>query len=85
MIDINLIRQDPDIVKKNVVRRGKRELISIIDELIKNDVSYRKHKIQAEKLLEENNLEPIIEITDDEISNEIIKIDKQNKQNKQVK
>ena len=42
-------------------------------------------KIQAEKLLEENNLEPIIEITDDEISNEIIKIDKQNKQNKQVK
>lgn len=55
MIDINLIRQDPDIVKKNAIRRGKKELVSVVDELIKDDIVCRRYKIQAENLRQTRN------------------------------
>ncbi len=55
MIDINLIRDNPELVKENYSRRGDKELLKQLDEAIKKDESWRKMKYQADNLRAERN------------------------------
>ncbi|MGD8545316.1 MAG: serine--tRNA ligase [Candidatus Bathyarchaeota archaeon] len=42
MLDINLIREDPELVKNNLKKREKPENLRIIDELIEHDEKWRQ-------------------------------------------
>ncbi len=53
MIDIKLIRENPDIVKENLKRR--REDTKIVDEVIELDKNYREIKIDVDKLRHKRN------------------------------
>ena len=47
MLDIKFIRENPNIVKKDLEKRNEKEKLEWLDDLLKNDVEYRK-------LLQEN-------------------------------
>ena len=42
MIDINLIRENPGLIKKNLEKRNKNDKIKLFNELISLDKKYRK-------------------------------------------
>jgi len=53
MIDINLVRQDPEAVKKNLIRRQKDP--KILDDVIEVDSQYRKILQEVEQLRAKQN------------------------------
>jgi len=53
MIDINLLRTDPEVVKKNLQNRGKD--ISVVDQLITLDTAHRETQKQVESLRAQQN------------------------------
>ena len=53
MIDINLLRTDPEVVKKNLQNRGKD--VSIVDRLINLDTENRQTQKQVEELRSQQN------------------------------
>lgn len=55
MIDIKLIRENPELVKENYGLRGKKEFLDRLDEVLKKDDEWRKLKFQADKLRSEKN------------------------------
>jgi len=55
MFDINLIRENPELVKKNLERRKDPSKTKMLDELIKNDTEWRKLKKQVDDLKCERN------------------------------
>jgi seryl-tRNA synthetase len=55
MLDINLIRENPELVKKNLERRKDPEKVKWLDELIKIDAEWRKLKKQVDDLRCERN------------------------------
>ena len=56
MIDINLIRKDPELVKDNIRKKFQDEKLSLVDEIAKLDVDYRASKTQADELRGQRNL-----------------------------
>ena len=56
MLDIKLIRDNSELVKKNLKRRGDKEVISRLDELIKKDKKWRDLIKQVDKLKHERNV-----------------------------
>ena len=55
MIDIKLIRDNPDLVKKNIKKKFQDEKLSLVDEVIKLDKKWRKLKYGEDKLRNERN------------------------------
>jgi len=55
MLDIDLIREKPELVRENLARRGKPELIKALDELIELDRQWRSDISQLNKLRKERN------------------------------
>jgi len=55
MLDINLIREKPELVRKNLERRKDPEKLKLLDELIKTDAEWRKLKSQSDNLRNERN------------------------------
>ncbi|MFH7880559.1 MAG: serine--tRNA ligase [Candidatus Aenigmatarchaeota archaeon] len=55
MLDINLIRNNPEIVKKDLEKRGALEKIKLVEEVIKLDREWRKNVKELNKLREERN------------------------------
>lgn len=74
MIDINLIRENPDIIKKNLIKRGEKTAISYVDEILSCDTDYRKYKVKADKLRYSRN----------KISEEIRRLKKEGKDVKKL-
>ena len=56
MLDIKLIRNNPEMVRENLRRRGKPEYLEMLEELIKNDKEYRKLKQEDEEKKHLKNL-----------------------------
>jgi seryl-tRNA synthetase len=57
MLDIKLFRETPEIIKANLKKRGwEDEDISIVDEVIQNDVKWRKSRQEADTLKHERNV-----------------------------
>jgi len=55
MIDITLIRENPEIVKENIKKKNQNEKLPLIDKLIKKDEEWRKEKYRADSLRSERN------------------------------
>lgn len=55
MLDINLIRQNPDIVIKSLKKRRDSEKIKWVDNIIKIDSGWRKNKINVDNLRHRRN------------------------------
>jgi seryl-tRNA synthetase len=55
MLDIRLIREDPELVKKNLKRRNDPEKVRLLEELIKNDEKWRKLRTEINSLRQERN------------------------------
>jgi len=56
MLDIKLIREKPDFVKKNLKKREDAEVLKHLDEVIKSDKSYRETLKKLEDLRHARNL-----------------------------
>ena len=74
MIDINLIRENPDKVKKNLENRNQKDKIGWIDEILKLDSVWRKNNIKIEELRHERN----------KLTDEINRLKKQGKETKKL-
>lgn len=74
MIDINLIRNNSEIVKENIKKRFQKEKLSLVDEIKKKDEEWRNLKSKADKLRADRN----------KISKEISQAKKQNKPTKEL-
>ena len=55
MIDINLIRESPDLVKANIQKKGQDEKLVLVDEIVKLDEKWRKEKYKTDGLRAERN------------------------------
>ncbi|MFB6089273.1 MAG: serine--tRNA ligase [Candidatus Aenigmatarchaeota archaeon] len=56
MLDINLIRENSNLVKKNLKRRGSSEKISLLKDIKKSDEKWRKQLENLNDLKHEKNL-----------------------------
>jgi len=69
MLDIKLIRENPDIVRKNLQKRNDKEKLTLFEEVISLDAEWRGSLQELEKLKNQRNV----------ISREIAELKKQGK------
>lgn len=69
MIELNYIRQNPEMVKENLKRRNNQEYIKLVDEILEEDKLWKEEKQKNDILRKRRN----------EISQEINKAKKENK------
>jgi len=50
MLDIKLVREHPEIIQKDIQKRGEAEKLEMLDELIKQDKKWRKLLTEASEL-----------------------------------
>jgi len=55
MIDINLIRENPELVKTNIKKKFQEEKLHLIDKIKKIDIDWRNQKVRIDKLRHERN------------------------------
>ncbi|PMB74282.1 serine--tRNA ligase [Candidatus Bathyarchaeota archaeon] len=55
MLDIKLIRENPELVRENLKRRGEPEFLKMLDELIECDMLWRRHLTRLNDLRRERN------------------------------
>lgn len=55
MIDIKLIREHPELVKKNIEKKFQQEKLPLVDKVRKLDVSWRELRAEADALRAERN------------------------------
>lgn len=55
MLDIKLIREDPDIVRQSLLKRGDETKLQMLEELIQKDIAWRKSQEKANSLKAERN------------------------------
>ena len=55
MIDIKLIRNEPEMVKVNIRKKFQDEKLPIVDEILELDVNYRATLTEAEGLKRQRN------------------------------
>ena len=56
MIDIKLIRENPELVEKNIKRKGQNEKLVLLDKVIKLDENWRAVKFEADNLRKNRNV-----------------------------
>ena len=56
MLDIKLIRENPDLVKENLEKRGDAEKLKWVDELLEHDKKWREGLKKIEQLRHERNI-----------------------------
>lgn len=55
MLDIKLIRENPEIIKANIKKKGQDEKLEMVDKLIELDEEWRKGKVSIDTLRHERN------------------------------
>ncbi len=55
MIDMNLIRKNPDVVRASMVKRFQQHKLSLVDEVIELDKTYREARTRADFLRSQRN------------------------------
>ena len=55
MIDINLIRENPEIVKENIKKKFQDEKLKLVDEILKLDEKFRKLKYSEDDFRKQRN------------------------------
>lgn len=56
MLDINLIRNEPEMVRENLKRRNNKENLKLLDELIEKDKKWRELKTKNQELQHKRNV-----------------------------
>jgi len=56
MIDIKLIRENPELVKENIKKKFQYDKLSLVDEVAELDVSVRKAQTEADELRNQRNV-----------------------------
>ncbi|PDM25921.1 serine--tRNA ligase [Candidatus Bathyarchaeota archaeon B24-2] len=56
MIDIRLVREKPEVVRKSLEKRGEYEKLKVLDELIELDAEWRRLTSEVEKLRYRRNV-----------------------------
>jgi len=82
MIDIKLIRENPELVKENIKKKFQDEKIPLVDKIKKLDSDWRKSKYQADNLRKQRNkfseeINKAKKAKDDKKAKELIKKAKQ--------
>ena len=72
MIDINLIRKNPDFIKENIKKKFQNEKIKLVDDFLKLDEKWKKLKFEEDSFRAQRN----------KISQEINNLIKENKKDK---
>ena len=55
MIDINLIRNNKEMVKENIKKKFQDQKLPLVDEVYELDISFREFKTKADNLRNEKN------------------------------
>jgi seryl-tRNA synthetase len=55
MLDIKLIRENPELIRKNLERRNQPEYLKLFDELLEKDKAWRETVLKANELRKERN------------------------------
>lgn len=55
MIDIKVLRENPEIVRQNIKKKFQEEKLSLVDKIIKKDLDWRKLKAKLDSLRSERN------------------------------
>ena len=55
MIDIKLIRTNPDLVKENIKKKFQDEKLPLVDEVLELDEKFRKIKLESDNLRSQRN------------------------------
>ena len=55
MIDIKLIRENPDLVKENIKKKFQDEKLGLVDEIYEYDKTYREYKLEGDNLRAKRN------------------------------
>ena len=55
MIDINLIRNNKELVKENIKKKFQDEKLSLVDEIFDMDIKFREFKQKGDNLRSEKN------------------------------
>lgn len=55
MIDIKLLRENPDLVKKNIKNKFQENKLHLVDKIAKIDIDWRNQKQRVDKLRHERN------------------------------
>ena len=56
MLDIRFVRENPDIVKRDLLKRNEPEKAKLVDELVSSDAEWRKLKQEADDLRHKRNV-----------------------------
>src|SRR3989339_1318177 len=56
MLDIRFVRENPDIVKRDLLKRNEPEKVKLVDELVSSDAEWRKLKQEADDLRHKRNV-----------------------------
>ena len=55
MIDIKLVRENPELIKDTILKKGKKELLKALEEAIDKDEKWRELKTKADALRADRN------------------------------
>jgi len=55
MLDVKLLRESPDVIRKDLVKRGLNGELHLVDEAIQHDQQWRKSKTELEALKHKQN------------------------------
>ncbi len=55
MLDIKLIRENPDLIRENLNRRKKPKFLTMLDEVVKSDEAWRSIKSEEDALRQKRN------------------------------
>lgn len=55
MLDIKLVRENPDLVKENIKKKFQEEKLALVDEVIELDKKFRESKQRADELRASRN------------------------------
>ena len=55
MIDIKLIRENPELVKENIKKKFQDEKLGLVDEIYEYDKTYREYKLEGDNLRAKRN------------------------------
>ena len=55
MFDIKFLRENPDVVKENIKRKGKKDRLKIVDEVLSLDKEWRVLKAQVDTIRASRN------------------------------
>lgn len=55
MFDIKLLRENPDLVKDNIKKKGKKDRLKLVDEILAKDTKWRSLKGEVDNIRAERN------------------------------